>query len=130
MPESYMPDQMDWVEPDLTPGGVTFFSMDECPSGLGKGTKLDDTGLQTMRPYRADLIDAGAMLALAKVMHDGLATHEPDGWRKLPVASHLGRALVHIWAHLMGDRSNDHLEHGLARLMMALAVHQAEKEED
>jgi len=78
--------------------------------------------LQSKRPYRCDLLDAHAVLRLANIMHLGLQTHEPEGWRQVSVVDHLGHALTHIFAHMSHDVSNDHLGHAFARLMFAVAL--------
>lgn len=77
--------------------------------------------LQSLRPYRFDLIDPKAMLCLAGIMHDGLKDHEPDGWRELPIEDHLNHAVGHITAYRAGNRELDHLGRAFARLMMAVA---------
>jgi len=77
----------------------------------GKQSKLD---------YRFDLIDAKAMFALAKVMHEGAQKYDVDNWRKISVDEHLNHAESHIWAHRAGDKQDFHLSHAFTRTMMAL----------
>lgn len=79
----------------------------------GKQSKLD---------YRFDLIDTKAIFALANVLHTGEVRYGKDNWRKIDAESHLNHALSHIYAHLAGDKQDDHLSHGFCRLMMAIGV--------
>lgn len=84
--------------------------------------KPSNRPLESFRPFRFDLIDPKALLALANVMHEGSITHDEGSWRKLSVETHLGRAMGHVQWWLMGDRSIKHLWHALTRLMMAVAI--------
>jgi hypothetical protein len=79
-------------------------------------------GKQSRLDYRFDLIDANAMFALAKVMHEGAQNYDVDNWRKIDTKSHLNHAQSHIWAYMAGDKQDEHLSHAFTRLMMALAV--------
>jgi hypothetical protein len=79
-------------------------------------------GKQSRLDYRFDLIDAKAMFALAKVMHEGAQHYDVDNWRKISVGDHLNHAQSHIWAYQAGDKQDEHLEHAFTRLMMALAM--------
>jgi hypothetical protein len=83
----------------------------------GKQSKLD---------YRFDLIDPKAIFALAQVLHEGAQKYEKDNWRKITTEEHLNHALSHIYAHLAGDKQDNHLSHAFTRLMMAYAVEKGE----
>ena len=78
-------------------------------------------GMQSDSPYS---FTAGfphqAILAVAKVVKNGLTHYAPDNWRQVPRADHLNHALVHLFAYEAGDRQDDHLEHAACRLLMAL----------
>lgn len=95
--------------PDLSRDAPTV----EHPSG----GKQSDTGC------RLDLVDAEAMLQLGAVLDAGEKKYGKDNWRLLQTEQHLNAALVHIYAHLSGNREDDHLGHALCRTMMALAVY-------
>jgi hypothetical protein len=86
----------------------------------------DQGGKQSKLEYRFDLIDPKAIFALAQVMHEGAQKYEKDNWRKISAESHLNHALSHIYAHLAGDKQDNHLSHAFTRLMMAYAVEKGE----
>lgn len=67
------------------------------------------------------LLDAHAMMALANVTYEGAKKYARDNWRLISKEEHINHALTHLFAHLAGDRQDDHLEHALCRVMMALA---------
>lgn len=73
-------------------------------------------------PYRFDLIDGLAMAEMAKVLKDGAEKYGQDNWRGIDVPSHLNHLLMHTFAWLAGDRSDDHLSHILCRATFAVAV--------
>lgn len=72
--------------------------------------------------YRCDLLDPVAILVIANVMHEGCKRHETDGWRRLQVKEHVNHALTHIFLHMAGSKTEDHLGRALTRLMMAVGV--------
>lgn len=98
------------------------------PQEVIKGVAYDETvtnengGKQSKLEYRFDLIDAKALFAVARVMHEGAQKYEKDNWRKIDVNDHLNHAISHIYAYLAGDEQDDHLEHAATRLLMALGV--------
>lgn len=106
-------------------------------SGKIKGVGPDEPiqvhpngAMEAKMSYGFHLLDAKAMFALAEVMHQGARKYARDNWRGIPVESHINHLLQHIFAFMAGDTQDDHLEHALARAMMALAVHLTEKEAD
>jgi hypothetical protein len=48
---------------------------------------------------------------------------DPDkpNWKGIDSRSHLNHALTHIFAHLKGDKQDDHLVHAFCRLMFAVS---------
>lgn len=80
---------------------------------------------QSDLPYRYDLIDPPANARLAAVMKYGADKYGADNWRRIDSRSHINHAIAHLYAHLDHDDSDDHLEHALTRVHMALAVHLA-----
>ena len=79
-------------------------------------------GKQSGSPYRADLLPALAVLAVAGVLKHGADRYGADNWRVIPAVDHLNHALVHIFAWLAGDKSDDHLEHAACRVLMGLEM--------
>jgi hypothetical protein len=93
--------------------------------GVGKDepiTTNEQGGMQSRVLYGFHLCDPRAMLALAEVMQIGAEKYARDNWRKIPCEEHINHAMIHYWAYLAGDTSDDHLEHALARAMMAVAT--------
>ena len=84
---------------------------------------------QSAIPARMELIDPLAIIDLGKVLMEGAAKYgeskRGEGWYKIPTANHLNKALIHIYAYLAGDTSDDHLGHAQCRVHMALATHLA-----
>lgn len=76
-------------------------------------------GKQSKVPYRCDLLPPRATLAVSRVLEEGSRKYGDDNWRLIAVRDHINHALSHLFAHLAGDRSDDHLEHAACRLLMA-----------
>lgn len=79
-------------------------------------------GMQSHVPVRFDLIDGKAMFAMAAVLHEGAEKYAPGNWRLIGTRDHLNHALMHIYAYLSGDRTDEHLSHALCRITFANAV--------
>jgi hypothetical protein len=79
-------------------------------------------GSQSLIPVRFDLIDARAMFEMAKVLHTGAVKYGEDNWRLITVEEHLNHGLMHTFAYLAGDRTDEHLSHLLCRSTFALGV--------
>lgn len=96
-------------------------------TGVGPETPTITTaqgGVHSDIPYRFDLIDPRAMLALARVLDYGIRRgYAANNWRYIDTEAHLNHVLMHINAWLAGDPQDDHLEHAFTRLMFALGVH-------
>lgn len=80
-------------------------------------------GSQSKVPVRFDLIDGLAIFEMAKVLHEGAEKYGANNWRKIDVEDHLNHLIMHAYAYLAGDRSDDHLSHIMCRAMFAQAVH-------
>ena len=65
-------------------------------------------------------------IRLAKTLQEGAEKYEPNNWRLIPQEEHINHALIHLIAHLEGDRQDNHIDHALARLMMAYATKRSE----
>lgn len=79
-----------------------------------KGAKQSATG------RRADLLPPLALLRVAEVLHHGAEKYGANNWRGIAEPDHLNHALIHLLAHLAGDRQDDHLGHLACRVLMAL----------
>lgn len=91
--------------------------------GVGQDapTVVNDKGAkQSDSPYRADLIMAKAVLSVCAVLKRGATKYGDNNWRGLTVEDHINHALVHILAHLAGDRQDAHLVNAACRSLMAL----------
>jgi hypothetical protein len=79
-------------------------------------------GRQSLIPVRFDLIDAKALFEMAKVLHTGAEKYGEDNWRLISIEEHLNHGIMHAYAYLAGDRTDDHLSHYLCRATFALGV--------
>ena len=93
--------------------------------GIGPDAEIVENeagGKQSKAVAAFHLMDAPAMIRLAKVLQYGASRYERDNWRKIPCEEHLNHALIHIFAAFAGDTQDDHLGHAFCRLMMACAT--------
>ena len=79
-------------------------------------------GSQSKIDVRFDLIDGKALFEMAKVLHEGAEKYGENNWRVIPVFDHLNHLLMHTFAYLAGDVTDDHLSHILCRATFALGV--------
>lgn len=71
---------------------------------------------------RFDLIPAKALIQIAKAMAEGSVKYGDNNWRNLPrtvIANHM---LRHVTLWQAGDRSEPHLGHAAANLLMLLEM--------
>jgi len=80
-------------------------------------------GKQSETIYRCDLLDPVAMLDISRVLHNGAAKYGDDNWRLLSVEENLDHLLMHVFAYLSGDVSDEHLNHAACRAIFALGKH-------
>lgn len=85
-------------------------------------TTNEQGGSQSHIPVRFDLIDGKALFEMAKVLHTGAEKYGANNWRKIDVKDHLNHLIMHAYAYLSGDRSDEHLSHIMCRAMFAQAV--------
>ena len=105
--------------------------MDNIVKGVSPDTERETNaqgGKQSKSEYAFHLIDTDAILALAEVMRIGEQHYTRDNWRKIPSEDHFNHMLVHYYAWLKGDTSDDHLAHMLCRAMMVYATGKAEEQ--
>ena len=87
-------------------------------------------GSQSHIPARFDLIDGKALFAMAAVLHQGAEKYGPNNWRLIDVEDHLNHLIMHAYAYLSGDRSDEHLSHIMCRAMFAQAVEITETKQE
>lgn len=93
--------------------------------GVGKGVETITNelgGKQSKVSYRFDLLDAKSMFEMTKVLHEGAIKYGEDNWRLISVQEHLNHLIIHAYAYLAGDKSDEHLSHILCRAMFAQGV--------
>ncbi|MFB5759002.1 dATP/dGTP diphosphohydrolase domain-containing protein [Paenibacillus medicaginis] len=99
--------------------------MNEIVLGVGKDAPTvtnEQGGKQSQVLYRFDLLDPKAMFEMTKVLKYGAEKYGTDNWKKIDVSDHLNHLLIHIYAYLAGDTTDDHLSHIMCRAMFAQAV--------
>ena len=115
-----------------------------------KSTKVDEEDREIYNCYRAiedisefmksgqkfylfsaiDSLEADEVkqiINIAKVLQYGASRYAPNNWRLIPEEEHLNHALIHLVAHIAGDKQDDHIEHAMCRLMMAYATEKSAK---
>lgn len=85
-------------------------------------TTNEQGGSQSHIPVRFDLIDSRALFEMAKVLHTGAEKYGEDNWRLISVREHLNHLIMHVYAYLDGDESDEHLSHILCRATFAQGV--------
>lgn len=79
-------------------------------------------GSQSHVPVRFDLIDGYAMFKMAAVLHEGAEKYGANNWRLIDIDDHLNHLIMHAYAYLAGDRTDEHLSHTMCRAMFAQGV--------
>lgn len=96
----------------------------EMVKGVGTDAEVSvdpNTGAkQSKIGHRCDLLPPLATLRVADVLHEGSGKYGDWNWFKIPMHEHLNHALVHVFAFLAGDTTDDHLGHAACRMMMSL----------
>jgi len=85
-------------------------------------TTNEQGGSQSHIPVRFDLIDGRALFEMAKVLHQGAEKYGEDNWRLIPIEDHINHLIMHAYAWLSGDRTDEHLSHMLCRATFAQGV--------
>jgi hypothetical protein len=79
-------------------------------------------GGQSRVMYRFDLLDAKSMFEMTKVLKEGAEKYGADNWRLIDIEDHLNHMLIHAYAYLAGDKTDEHLSHIMCRAMFAQGV--------
>jgi len=97
-----------------------------CVTGVGADAPTvinEHGGKQSAVLYAFDTLDSKAMFAMCKVMKEGRDKYGSDeNWRKIPAKEHWNHMVIHAFAWLAGDKSDDHLSHIMCRAMMLYAT--------
>lgn len=94
-------------------------------AGVGKDEPTvvnEKGGKQSRVMYRFDLLDPHAMFEMTKVLDEGAKKYGENNWHNIPVQDHLNHLIIHAYAYLAGDQSDEHLSHIMCRAMFAQAV--------
>lgn len=86
-------------------------------------------GKQSKTAYAFHLIDTDAILDLAEVLALGAEKYARDNWRLISSEEHMNHMLIHYYAWLKGDKSDNHLGHFFTRAMMVYATAKQEERE-
>jgi hypothetical protein len=84
-------------------------------------------GQQSKSEYAFHMIDPEAIMDLAATLQYGASRYARDNWRKIPAEEHINHMMIHWYAWLSGDKSDNHLGHMFCRAMMAYACAKAEE---
>lgn len=87
-------------------------------------------GKQSKSPYAFELLPPSALFAAAKVAREGAEKYGETicnrNYTKISSESHINHAIAHLYAHLAGDNSDEHLAHAIVRLLFAYDCHDKE----
>ncbi len=101
-------------------------SKSDCITGVGADAPTvtnKQGGKQSAVSYAFDCLDPKAMFAMCKVLKEGRDKYGSDeNWRKIPAVEHFNHMVIHAFAWLAGDKSDDHLSHIMCRAMMLYSV--------
>lgn len=86
-------------------------------------------GSQSRVLYDFTLADPKAMFEMCKVLKEGADKYGRENWRLIDVEDHLNHMIIHAYAYLAGDRSDEHLSHIMCRALFAQGVQVQDKED-
>lgn len=79
-------------------------------------------GSQSLVEVRFDLVDGPAMFAMTHVLYEGAVKYGENNWRKIDIPDHLNHLIMHAYAYLAGDKTDEHLSHIMCRAMFAQGI--------
>lgn len=79
-------------------------------------------GKQSLVEVRFDLVDGPAMFAMTHVLYQGAVKYGENNWRKIDIPDHLNHLIMHAYAYLAGDKTDEHLSHIMCRAMFAQGI--------
>lgn len=89
-------------------------------------------GKQSDSPYGFHLLPTRAIFAAAQVAKYGAdkydETVDERNYTRIPPTDHVNHALIHLYAYLAGDTSDDHLSHAIVRCLFSYETDQIRKE--
>ncbi len=87
------------------------------------------SGKQSKCEFDITLIPPLVLLELAKVLKAGHDKYGEGNHKKILINDHINHSLIHIFAHLSGDRQEGevgHITHAICRLLFACEMIQEE----
>lgn len=87
-------------------------------------------GKQHKEEFRCQAIPPRALIRLGKIRWEGFNLHgyTDENYKLIEKNEHIGRALLHLFRYLAGDRTDDHLGHALCRIAFAVEMEEEERE--
>ena len=86
----------------------------------------ENGGKQSGTPYGFHLLPISSMFAAAEVAKYGADKYGESfgnrNYTKISTEDHINHCIQHLYAYLIGDRSDDHLSHAIVRAMFAYDV--------
>ena len=79
-------------------------------------------GKQSKCEFAITQIPPLILLDVAKVLQEGSEKYGIDNQYLIPKDEHLNHALIHIFAYLAGDKTDNHLTHAICRLLFATEI--------
>jgi Domain of unknown function (DUF5664) len=96
-------------------------------SPVGAGLQRYESGaVRSHLPERYDLVPALGIRAVAQTMAEGAVKYGEQNWQKgMPIGDTLNHVLAHVYKYLSGDRTESHLSHAAAGLLMAIHLEES-----
>lgn len=89
--------------------------------------RYESGAVRSHLPERYDLIPSLGIKAVAQTMAEGAIKYGEHNWQKgMPLGDTLNHAIAHVYSFLSGDRSEEHLSHAAANLLMAIHAMESE----
>lgn len=94
--------------------------MPKAPQAKQKIETLPNGSLNPVIETRMERIPWLGVIAAARAMKHGMKYEQKkaDNWKGIPAEEHLNHALLHIAKFQAGDRSEDHVDHAVNRILM------------